>query len=125
MAEICYGKGLAADDESEVGDLLVREGEEGVEDAQLVNEIEGGGMDGVAAEVAEEVFVFFKYGDVDALTGEQEAEHDAGRSSADDAAGSGERWLVCGLSHGGMRVARVVWGVKNVSMIWTEGIPRG
>jgi hypothetical protein len=26
--------------------------------------------------------------------------------------------LVCGLIHGGMRVARVVWGVKRVSMMW-------
>jgi hypothetical protein len=44
-------------------------------------------MDGVAAEVAEEVFVFFEDGDGDALTREKEAEHDAGRASADDAAG--------------------------------------
>ena len=91
MAEIGDGKRLTADDEGEVGDLLVREGEKGFEDAQFVHDVEGGGMDGVAAEVAEEVFVFFKDGDVDALTGEQEAEHDAGGASADDAAGGGER----------------------------------
>jgi hypothetical protein len=91
MAEIGDGKGLAADDEGEVGDLLVREGEEGFEDAELVHDVEGGGMDGVAAEVAKEVFVFFEDGDVDALAGEEEAEHDAGRASADDAAGSAER----------------------------------
>ena len=91
MAEIGDRKRLAADDEGEAGDLLVREGEEGVEDAELVHDVEGGGMDGVAAEVAEEVFVFFKDGDIDALAGEQEAEHDAGGASAYDAAGSGER----------------------------------
>ena len=47
-------------------------------------------MDGVAAEVAEEVLVFFEDGDGDALAGEKEAEHDACRTSADDAAGGGE-----------------------------------
>jgi hypothetical protein len=113
VTEIGDGKRLAADDEGEVGDLLVREGEKGVEDAQLVHEIEGGGMDGVAAEVAKEVFVFFKDGDVNPLAGEQEAKHDTGGPSTDDAAGSGERGLVCGMVHGGMRVARVVWGVKK------------
>ena len=69
MAEIGDGKRLAADDEGEAGDLLVREGEEGVEDAQLIHEVESGGMDGVAAEVAEEVLVFFEDGDGDALAG--------------------------------------------------------
>ena len=33
MAEIGYGKGLAAYDENKLGDLLVREGEKGVEEA--------------------------------------------------------------------------------------------
>ena len=53
-------------------------------------------MDGVAAEVAEEVFVFFEHGDVDAGAGEEEAEHDAGRASADDAGGGGEGVLLRG-----------------------------
>ena len=51
-------------------------------------------MDGVAAEVAEEVRVFFEDGDGDALAGQEVAEHDACRASADDAAGGRE--LVCG-----------------------------
>ncbi len=42
------------------------EREEGVEDAELVEELEGGRVDGVAAEVAEEVLVLFEDGDVDA-----------------------------------------------------------
>jgi len=70
MREVGYRKVLAADGESERGDLLVGKGEEGVEDAELVHEFEGGGMDGVAAEVAEEIFVFFEYGDVVAVAGE-------------------------------------------------------
>lgn len=100
MVEICYGKGLAAYDESEAGDLLVREGEEGVEDAQLVHDVKGGGMDGIAAEVSEEILMFFKDGDGDALTGKKEAKHDACGAAADDAAGGwggldrvgGHRW---------------------------------
>ena len=63
------------------------EGEEGVEQAELVHELEGGGMDGIAAEVAEEVLVFFEHGDAVAVAGEKEAEHHAGRASAYDAAG--------------------------------------
>jgi hypothetical protein len=35
--------------------------------------------------------VFFEDGDGDALTSEQEAEHDACGATADDAAGGGER----------------------------------
>jgi len=69
MAEIGDGEGLTADDEGEVGYLLVREGKKGFEDAQLVHDIEGGGVDGVTAKVTEEVFVFFEYGDVNALAG--------------------------------------------------------
>ena len=54
-------------------------------------------MDGVAAEVAEEIFVLFEDGDVDALAGEEERKHHACGASADDATGG----LVCG--EGGIR----------------------
>ena len=47
-------------------------------------------MDGVAAEVAEEVFVFFEDSDGDTVAGQQETEHDTGGASADDAAGGRE-----------------------------------
>ena len=57
-------------------------------------------MDGVAAEVAEEVGVFFEDDDVDAGAGEEEAEHHAGGAAADDAAG-GVGFL--GLGGGGHR----------------------
>ena len=68
-------------------------------------------MDGVAAEVAEEVFVFFEDSDGDALAGEKKAEHDACWASADNAAGGGER--VVRWTHGGLRVASVGDGVKR------------
>jgi hypothetical protein len=44
-------------------------------------------VDGVAAEVAEEVFVFFEDGDMVAIAGEEEAEHHACGTSAHDAGG--------------------------------------
>ncbi len=45
------------------------QGEEFFEEAEFVEEFEGGRMDGVAAEVAEEVFVFFEDGDGYAAAG--------------------------------------------------------
>ncbi len=63
-----------------------------------MEELEGGGVNGVAAEVAEEVYVFFEDGDFDAGTGEEEAEHDSGGAAADDAAGGVDR-LRCGDGH--------------------------
>lgn len=76
-----------------------------------MKEIERGGVDGVAAEVAEEVFVFLEDCDLDAGAGEEEAQHDARWASADDATGSGERVGVGG--HLLMRVASHREGVKS------------
>ena len=47
-------------------------------------------MDGVSAEVAKEVQVFFEDCDGDALAREKKTEHDTRGASADDAAGGGE-----------------------------------
>ncbi len=94
VGEIGHLKTVATNDGRESGDLRMGEREEFFEEAKLVEEFEGGGMDGVAAEVAEEVFVLFKDSDSDALTREKEAEHNTGGASADDAAGSGKR-IVC------------------------------
>jgi len=68
-----------------------------VEETELIEDFECGGMDGVAAEVAEEVGVFFKNCDSDALAREKVAEHDSGGTSSDDAAGGCER--ICGGGH--------------------------
>ena len=48
-------------------------------------------MDGVAAKVAEEVFVLLEYSNGDALAREKDSEHDARRTTTDDAAGGSER----------------------------------
>lgn len=88
VGEIRYGEGFATDSEDKVEDLLVGKSEEGFEDAELIEELESGGMDRVATEVTKEVLVLFKDGDFDSGAGEEETEHDACGASADDAAGS-------------------------------------
>jgi hypothetical protein len=114
VGEVGHDHALAADDGGEASDLRVRECEEFFKEAELVEEFEGGGVDGVAAEVAKEVFVFFEDGDGDTGSGEEEAEHDAGWASADDAAG-GWRGAVWVHIHSWMRVARAVRMVKGFS----------
>jgi hypothetical protein len=57
-----------------------------VEQSKLVHHFEGGGMDRVAAEVAQEVRVLLQDHDMDAHARQQEAEHHAGRPTANDAA---------------------------------------
>ena len=101
--------------EGELGDLLVGKGEEVFEDAELVHELEGGGVDGVAAEVAEEILVLFEDGDVVAVAGEEVAKHHAGGATAYDAAtglcvrgdGSRHRWSE-GSNCSGLRQTRFV-----------------
>ena len=56
-----------------VADLLVRQLQELVEEAELVHHLEGRGVDGVAAEVAQEVGVLLEHDDIDAGAGEEEA----------------------------------------------------
>jgi len=68
-------------------EALVRKLEEGVEKAELLHDAEGGGVNGVTAEVAIEVSMLFEDGDVDAGAGEEEGKDDAGGASADDASG--------------------------------------
>lgn len=83
--------------------------EKSIEQAEFVENLKGGGVDGIAAEIAEEVFMLFKNGDLDACAREQIAEHDSGRAAADDAAvGLGDR-----NCHGGARVAMGWCGVKG------------
>jgi hypothetical protein len=69
-------------------DLAVRHPREFVGQSQFVEQPQGAGMDGVAAEVAQEVGVLFHHRDVDAAAGKQQAQHDSGGTAAgDDACG--------------------------------------
>ena len=65
-AEIC----------ADAASFLVRQLEELVEQTELAHHVEGRGMDGVAAEVAQEVAMLLEHDDVDAGAREQEAEHE-------------------------------------------------
>ncbi len=103
VGEVGQGKGLAANGHGEGVDLRVGDLEEAVEEAQLVEDFEGGGVNGVAAEVAKEVLVFFEDGDGETGAGEEKAEHDAGGAAADDAGGLGH-----GLGSWG-RACRPAW----------------
>jgi hypothetical protein len=60
--------------------------EELVEDAQLIQDFQRGGMDGVAAKIAEEIAVLFEDDDRDAGTGQEPAQHHAGGTAARDGA---------------------------------------
>jgi hypothetical protein len=60
VREVGHGDCAVADKAGEMSDLGVRKGEEFFEEAEFVEEFECRGMDRVAAEVAEEIFVFFE-----------------------------------------------------------------
>src|SRR5439155_13149228 len=82
-----------ADDHVPAGDapvdpvrLLVRQFQELGQQAQLVQDLQRRRVDGVAAEVAEEVGVLLQDGDVDPGPGQQQPEDHAGGPAADDAA---------------------------------------
>jgi len=82
MREIGQGERVFADLAAKFCYLLVRALQEFFEKAEFVHQLESGWVDGVAAEVAEEVGVFFEDEDVDAGAGEEETEHHAGWAAA-------------------------------------------
>ena len=66
--------------------LLVRAHEELVQQAELVHHLQGRGVDGVAAEVPEEVAVLFEDDDLNSRPGEQQTQHHPRRPAANHAA---------------------------------------
>jgi hypothetical protein len=75
-----------ADDAADLAQLLMRSPQEIVEQPELVHQLERRGMDGIAAEVAQEIRVLLEDDDRDAGAAEQKAEHHAGRPAPGDAA---------------------------------------
>ena len=90
VREVGDRHGLAGDVAGQTPGLLVRPLEEFVEKAEFGEEFEGRGVDGVAAEVAEEVAVLFEDDHFDAGAGEEEAGHHAGRPAAGHDAADGQ-----------------------------------
>jgi hypothetical protein len=80
-------EGVVSEDAPDGGEALVGEFEEFIEEAQFVHDLQGGGMNGVAPEIAEEVAMFFEDGDGDFRASQEVAEHDARGSAAYYAAG--------------------------------------
>src|ERR1700688_5263625 len=86
MGQIRDGDGEIVNGGADLQKLLMGDAQKIIEEAELVHQLEGGRVNGVAAEIAEEVGVFFKDEDFDAGTGEKEAEHYAGGAASCDAA---------------------------------------
>jgi hypothetical protein len=70
--------------------LVVRQLEKLVEQAELGHDFQRRGVNGVAAEIAQEVGMLLKHDNVDAGARQQEAEHPPAGSAADDAATRGD-----------------------------------
>jgi hypothetical protein len=77
--------GAVGERDLEIGDLAVGERMDPASKVELVHQVESRGVNGVASEVAQEVLVLLEHDDLDALTSEQEGEHEARGAPADDA----------------------------------------
>ena len=86
MAEIDHPKVLGADLAGQCFDLLMRQLQEFVEEAELDHQFERRRMNRVAAKVAEEIGVLLEHRHVDAGAGQQESQHHSRRAAAGDAA---------------------------------------
>ena len=81
-----------ADDAVQFADFLVRQREKRVEQAKLVHDLQGRGVDRVAAEIAQKIAVLLEDDHLDPGAGQQEAQHHSGRTAAGDrTGGSGRR----------------------------------
>jgi hypothetical protein len=86
MSEVRERIFLVSEECANARGLLMRQLEKIVEQSELAHQFQGRRVDGVAAEVAQEVGVFFQYHHVDASSRQQEPEHQSARAAADDAA---------------------------------------
>jgi len=84
MAEVGDRHPLAGDDASEAGGLVVGAGEQSVEHAELAEDAQRRGVDGVAAEIAEEIGVLFEDRHAGAGAGEEQPRHHPGGPAPGD-----------------------------------------
>ena len=82
----------AAEARIEPARLLVGEGEERLQEAELMHQLQRRGMDRIAAEIAKEISVFLENDDIDSGPRQQEAEHHPGRPAAGDRAPRSDRF---------------------------------
>ena len=102
MRQIEHPQPLIADLHGKPLDLLMRQLEEFIEQPELVHEFERGRMNGVAAEIAEEIGVLLQHDDIHPGARQEKAEHHSGRSAPGDAAFGGDR----GVRHHGPLLRR-------------------
>src|SRR5215475_14862318 len=80
--------------------FLMRQSQELIEHPQLMHQLQRGGMDGVAAKIAEEVPVFFKDHHLNAGAGEQQPKHHTGGAATDNTTRSSDVLrITLGLAH--------------------------
>ena len=84
MAKIRHRNAFVTDLSAELLDLLVRQFEEFVEQAQLIHQLKRRRMYGIAAKIAEEIGVLFQHDDLDPGPRQEETEHHPGRPAAGD-----------------------------------------
>ncbi len=84
--EMTNGRAVASDLQRHGFHLRMRKPEEFIEQAKLVNHFQRRGMNGIAAEIAQEILVLFQHRDADAGARQEEAEHHPGGAAAGDAA---------------------------------------
>jgi len=84
LREIADHETLAADFSGNLMNLVMRALEEGFEQAHFGHQFQCGGMDGVAAKVAQEVLVLLEHDHVDAGARQKIAAEQSRRTAADD-----------------------------------------
>ena len=77
---------VAADNAIEMVDTPLRQLCEFLQKTEFIENLQGRGMHGVAAEIAQEIGVLLKYRHHDPGARQQQAQHHPGRTAADDAA---------------------------------------
>ncbi len=75
---------MAIKDAADLTQFLMRQLQEFLEQTELVHELEGRGMNGVATEVAMEIGVFLQHHDFHSGAREQERGHHSGGAAAND-----------------------------------------
>src|SRR5271170_1525288 len=101
MRKIADGDDEVVHLSADLRQLLMRAAQKVFQHSQLIHQLERGGMNGVAAKVAQEIGVFFQHHYINSGAGEQEATHHPRGAAAHDATARGDRfgcWIF--LRHG-------------------------
>src|SRR5690242_9536387 len=86
VREVADRYGYAADGSGQLRELLMRPLQKLIKHAELMHDLQRGGMNGIAAEISQEIGVLLEDQHFDARTGQQESQHQSGRAAARDAA---------------------------------------